>query len=207
MDECRRYYEGRGGKDKGPIDRILRTIASSRELGRTLDIGCGNGAVLAALAPYSSEDVGVDISAEALALARSRLPDATLVAADVQSGRPFAAASFDCVLVLDVIEHLHDPVSAVSEVRRVLLNGGILAITTPNANSPMRLLKGKSWFGVADPGHILLYTAFTLCYALRKQGFDIIADHVESFTQTPLDSLFQLLRVGGTLFVLAKKSS
>ncbi len=208
MDEraARDYYDRGGAKNNSAIATILGAISSSGTLGRTLDIGCGDGSVLEALRARTSEFVGVDRSPAAVELTRARVPGAAVVEADVQEALPFPDASFDSVLMLDVVEHLNNPIAAIREIRRVLRPRGFLAVTTPNANSPIRHLRGSKWFGVADPGHVTLYTSFTLRHLLERAGFIIAIDRIEPFTGTRADGLLRALRIGGTLLVGARKA-
>jgi SAM-dependent methyltransferase len=81
---------------------------------------------------------------------------------------PFAEASFDIIMIWEVVEHLyHDPLFAFLEARRVLVPDGVLQITTPNANNCQslgRLLSGEqptlfpaiNGWGVAHPHELSL---------------------------------------------------
>lgn len=109
-----------------------RLIADGTSLAagtRLLEVGCGVGAVLAVLAEeFPGIDVtGVDIEERQLAFAREHLArrgiDAALVHADGQQ-LPFADGSFDHVWMMWFLEHLPDPLAALTEARRVLVAGG-----------------------------------------------------------------------------------
>jgi len=199
------YYEQGGAKNRSAIETIITALKSVSTIGRALDVGCGNGGVLEALGREGAALFGVDASQAAIELTRVRVPAATLATADVQNKLPFSGAFFDCVLMLDVLEHLECPVAALREIRRVMRPGGVVAITTPNANSPLRWIRGAKWFGVMDPGHVLLYSHFTLVHLLRKCGFEIMLDRIEAFTGTALDPVARRFRIGGTLYVVGKK--
>jgi SAM-dependent methyltransferase len=95
---------------------------------RVLDVGCGTGGVLAHLADRAAT-AGVDRSRQALAHCRRRgLPH--LACADMDR-LPFASASFDLVLMLDVLEHFTDDVAVVARVRPLLRPGGTLFVSVP----------------------------------------------------------------------------
>ena len=106
----------------GPVHRhatedLLRTVAS---LGvRTiLDVGCGSGDNLEALARENNYELaGVDFSEQALAIARRRVPQATLGILDAQ--REVLPRTFDLVMSLQVVEHLLDDVSAIRNMARM----------------------------------------------------------------------------------------
>lgn len=93
-----------------------------------LDLGCGTGAVLQELAPRGWA-VGMDLSPHALAFCQTRQLK-RLVCGDAQH-IPFADASFDAVIALDVLEHVPDDRAAFHEIARVLKPGGILVLNVP----------------------------------------------------------------------------
>lgn len=99
----------------GPVHRHLReqVVRLVRDLGvRTiLDVGCGAGDALMAIARDGAHDLyGVDVSSEALALAKRRVPGARFAALDVQRGG--LRGRFDLVMSIQVIEHLPDDEAA-----------------------------------------------------------------------------------------------
>jgi ubiquinone/menaquinone biosynthesis C-methylase UbiE len=124
------------------IDRLVRNHLSAGS--RLLEIGCGAGNLLLQAAVKGSYPVALDLSMQALAFVRSRLeeacssPDAPRDFACIQSiGEllPLPDASFDCILLSEVIEHLPDPQVSIQEAARVLRRGGRLLVTTPNYRS------------------------------------------------------------------------
>jgi len=90
-----------------------------------LELGCGNGKTLAALA-RSAETVGLDIARNAL---RACSPGPALVQGDA-TRLPFADRSFDAVVAFHVLGHLaeRERTEAVSEALRVLRPGGRLVV-------------------------------------------------------------------------------
>ncbi|MSQ29124.1 MAG: class I SAM-dependent methyltransferase [Dehalococcoidia bacterium] len=92
-----------------------------------LDVGAGTGATSQALREYGRV-MAVDMSPEAVSIARGRGLDVARMDA---GNLAFPDATFDVVVVLDVIEHLEDDAAAVRELRRVLKPGGVLLVTVP----------------------------------------------------------------------------
>jgi ubiquinone/menaquinone biosynthesis C-methylase UbiE len=96
---------------------------------RVLDVGCGTGRLCAALEALGSRTAGVDASAEMLAVARSRLPEGTVLEQANAESLPFGDASFDRV-TMQLSVHLLDRPAAFAETVRVLVPGGRIAICT-----------------------------------------------------------------------------
>lgn len=94
---------------------------------RVLDVGCGTGATLRWLRDRRVRATGVDMSSAWMAACGER-PAARADAARL----PFRDETFDAVLLIHVVAHLHDPLLALREVRRVLRVGGRLGLATPN---------------------------------------------------------------------------
>lgn len=95
-----------------------------------LDIGCGTGETLTFMKKVfpKSRLQGIDYLPEAVRYTRSRGHSARRADA---LHLPFADASFDAVLLLDVIEHIRDDSGAIKEAKRVLKPGGVTILTAP----------------------------------------------------------------------------
>lgn len=93
-----------------------------------LDMGCGTGGTMKALADLG-RFTGLDVNEKAAQFARQRTGNQVLTGS--ATDLPFATDLFDVVLSLDVFEHIEDHDRAVSEVRRVLKPGGLMIATVP----------------------------------------------------------------------------
>jgi SAM-dependent methyltransferase len=94
-----------------------------------LEVGCGVGAVLAVLGQEfpGIRLVGVDIERKQLEFARGHLQRAGVAAGLVEGDAlalPFGEDSFDHVWMMWFLEHIADPLAALREARRVLVQGG-----------------------------------------------------------------------------------
>ena len=94
---------------------------------RLLHVGCGTGTALALGAFTGAELSGLDPAADLLAIARDRLPDADLRAAEITE-LPYDRGCFDQVMAFDAIQYAESPAMAVAELARVTRPGGIVAI-------------------------------------------------------------------------------
>lgn len=105
---------------------------------RVLDFGCGRGDLLAYLLEAGAVASGLEFSADSAELARGRLAGcAGFGGVELAQGLPsgLADGSFDVVLLVEVVEHLLDDQFAptLAEVARLLVPGGSVVVTTPNA--------------------------------------------------------------------------
>jgi SAM-dependent methyltransferase len=98
-----------------------------------LDVGCNIAAVLDYL-PRTIAYVGLEVMPEVVELNIQRFPDREFIACDVQGPWPddLLRRRFHHVLLLAVLEHLSDPVSALAQARTVLAEGGSVIVTTPH---------------------------------------------------------------------------
>jgi ubiquinone/menaquinone biosynthesis C-methylase UbiE len=94
---------------------------------RLLHVGCGTGTALQIAAAGGAEIAGLDASADLLAIARGRLPDADLRVAEA-SELPYDRGCFDQVMAFDAIQYTEPPAVAVSELARVTRPGGAVVI-------------------------------------------------------------------------------
>lgn len=102
------------------------------ENSRVLDVGCNDGAMMKLLKDAKGCDVtGVDVSETALALAREK--NLKVINADAEK-LPFKDHTFDVAILREVLVHIHEPIKALKEIRRVLKKDGFLLGSAPHAN-------------------------------------------------------------------------
>ncbi|WP_300156637.1 methyltransferase [Solidesulfovibrio sp.] len=148
-----------------------------------LDVPCGDGLLTSMLAERFSRVVGVDASSAHLAKARERMPQAEFHHAlleDFQTGE-----RFDTISMLNVLEHLADPVAALRKVAGLLAPDGILIVHVPNAlavNRQIATIMGTltdcyelSPFDIDIAGHRRSYDMATLLEHVREAGLHIAA--------------------------------
>lgn len=116
---------------------------------RVLDAGCGEGYGTNMLCDSAASVTGVDLEDPVVRRAAAVYPRAHFETANLVA-LPFPAGSFDAVVSLQVIEHLHSAAEFLAECARVLVPGGLLVISTPN-----RLTFSPD--GVRNPFHTFEY--------------------------------------------------
>jgi SAM-dependent methyltransferase len=92
---------------------------------------------------------------------------------------PFADNTFDCVFTSEVLEHIQDDVSAISELHRVLKPGGSLGVTVPSwwPEKINWMLSDEYHAPKSVGGHVRIYSATELKAKLRSAGLEVTDSH------------------------------
>jgi SAM-dependent methyltransferase len=176
------YYNGRGADTKlnyaeevqhptravrryewrGVLERV-RDLTSLAAGSTWLDYGCGTGGLVAYLRSQGIDAWGFEQGWCCDLLRASGVP--TIEEADFDG----AAGTYDVVSAIEVIEHVTDPVAVLRTIRRLLKPGGLLFLTTGNAE-PYRDRITK-WRYVTPDVHVSYFEPATLAAALEAAGF------------------------------------
>jgi SAM-dependent methyltransferase len=139
------YSRSFAGLCAHPATAVLDAAAAAAG-SRVLDVGTGTGTVAALAVHRAAEVIAADAEASMAELARANVPGARVLRAALPD-LPFAAAAFDAVVANFVVNHVGDPVAAVTELRRVLRPGGRVAVSVwPQLQPPLQSL----WQEVID---------------------------------------------------------
>ena len=141
----RQYFLGRcggytefveaGGRIADPIRATALRMVAPRPGERIVDLGCGRGELLVAIADAGATSIGLDFSHDALVMARDtaqRLGHDVLLVRCRAEALPLKPGSIDAVLATDIVEHLPDPDlrRSVREAHDALRNGGRFVVHT-----------------------------------------------------------------------------
>jgi SAM-dependent methyltransferase len=100
----------------------------------------------------------------------------------------FADQSFDAVVALHLVEHLIDPQSAIQQVNRMLVDGGLFLFATPNPDYRLRSLKHAEITPDAiakDPTHINVHPPATWKRWAEEGGFRVIQHFGDGLWDVP----------------------
>lgn len=149
------------------IARLLRRGA--KDVMRLLDIGSGQGDLLARLRPCftSAKMLGAELSESGVKISRRKVPDAAFIAADLfaptvalQEYRGWATDA----LCSEVLEHVDDPAAFLRAAKAYLADGARLIVTVPGG--PMSAFDRHI-------GHRQHFTKRSLARVLRDAGFTV----------------------------------
>ena len=163
--------------DRTVLARI-REAAHFTPDARILDVACGPGIVLEALAPGAVEVVGCDITPEMLEKARRRAEAAGLfnvrfVPAWAEA-LPFPDAAFDAVVSRSALHHFPDPAAAVREMARVVRSGGrVVTVDVMAAESEEEAALHNALEILRDPSHVRMLPRTELHRVLMQAGLEI----------------------------------
>jgi SAM-dependent methyltransferase len=138
--------------------------------GRLLEIGCGHGELLVRAKQVGYDVTGVEVSAAAVEIARSKLGTSeAIVCGDIDSaGLP--AGVFDVCVLADVVEHVRDPIDFLRTVRRLLKSDGVLLIAMPSLDSWSARMLRQNWMEF-KPEHLSYFDVNTIQNALHQSGY------------------------------------
>jgi len=160
------------------LDHVWHVVRCARRTRRPraprlLDVGCGSGAFLHLCRRYGFAVRGLDASARA-ARGAAEMYGIEVVVGAVDAAPPdLPAGSCDVITMFHVLEHLHDPVAALTTVSRWLAPDGDLILQVPNTDSLQARGFGGRWYGLDPPRHLVNFNRTSLDAALRRAGFRV----------------------------------
>jgi 2-polyprenyl-3-methyl-5-hydroxy-6-metoxy-1,4-benzoquinol methylase len=158
--------------------KSLEDISEGRSL-KILDLGCGNGYVASQIAKLGHSVTGLDVSTEGIDIARSSFPGVSYERGSIYDDdlSSKVGGPVDCVVSLEVVEHLFFPQRLFKQSHRILQDGGALIISTPYhgylKNLALSLTNGwDAHFSVHwDGGHIKFFSKKSLAAMATSAGF------------------------------------
>jgi len=189
-------YEATRGPRALQADRLLRAVQRHRPGGTMLDIGAGSGIMVDAANRAGYHAQGVEPSGWMVRQAVGH-------GLDVREGvLPMAAlpGPYDVVTLVDVIEHVSDPVDLLVQARAVMAPDGIGMVVTPDVGSAVARAMGPRWWHYRL-AHINYFDRTTIAAALAKAGLAPVATFSPSWYFT---AAYLVERLGTYLPPLAK---
>ena len=185
-----RHYEAKAyGYFAGARHDFVAELSCNRQA-RILEVGCGSGdtARLALAAGKAGHYAGIDISERAAERARAVLHEvhvgdieqmARSGSNGIDLGLPWQPASFDAVILSEVLEHLIEPWVVVERLAALMRPGAVMLASSPNVahyHVVANLLRGR--FELADQGtfdrtHMRWFTPASYAQMFTNAGLTV----------------------------------
>jgi SAM-dependent methyltransferase len=172
--------------------RRLPLIRAHARGPRLLDVGCATGFFLEAALEAGFDPAGIELSSVAIEFAQPTVRE-RITCGDVNTMLTTDTRQFDVVTAFDIIEHTLDPVSFLDDIGRVLVPGGLLALSTPDTGHWLRPLMRSRWPMLQPDQHTFLFSRAAMRSLLVARGYEpvVIATAHKVLT---IDYLFGQLR-------------
>lgn len=184
--DCKRFFPVSAAEKKYIVTHHRRYVETLETVARYVPVG-GSVLEIGSLFGYitfSLREMGYDVATTDIACEVEK-HSATFRNAGIENrvcdlnreGLPFENCSFDCVLLTEVIEHIEPSsvTSTISEVRRVLKDGGILIFSTPNVRNLGNILRALIGLQpLTDSHHLREYRLDEVHGFFRDSGIAII---------------------------------
>lgn len=165
-------YEQDKQMTKEIFNSYLNEIEAVRNIKDTiLDVGAATGVFLECARSRGWQTEGVELSDYAVEKAREKgLNVARGTIVDLADKENY----FGVITYLDVLEHLPDARSELKMARKLLKDGGILVINTPDAGSFFSRICGRHWHLFTPPEHLIFFNSANLKKMLEEENFKVL---------------------------------
>jgi len=158
--------------------KLNKIISLTGELKpNVLDIGCGWGNFLEVLKKNNISYLGVDSSKEAIKICTKKGLNCQIASIShlIENGQKYSA-----ITCFQVLEHLKNPLDFLTSIKNLLKTNGVLILTTPNNDSPLRKILKQKWPVYNTDSHFVFYNKNTLKKIMFKTGFKKIKVRLDS---------------------------
>jgi 2-polyprenyl-3-methyl-5-hydroxy-6-metoxy-1,4-benzoquinol methylase len=153
-----------------------------RQRGVALEVGCGDGWMLASLRRRGWRVIGIERSIDAArSAAKVNQVPALVGGLDALRSLP----QFDVVILFQVLEHLLDPLVTLRRAADLLAPDGTIIVAVPNLASWQARVFGRSWFHLDVPRHVNHFSPEALRLAFQHTGLRIVRMRFSSIEHDP----------------------
>lgn len=181
-DNLRDAYTGYHAHADFPSPNLSDSIKAFEKLGlgfyikkitnkNVLDFGCGSGSFLKQVKVLGGNAFGTEFDGGPLVKLKEIFGEKY-----IKNDKELFNLEdnfFDIIVMNHVIEHLDNPLEVISNLHRILNNGGIIVVATPNNTSLGHLLFGKRWRGLEPPRHRFIFSKKSLIKIFSLNNFSV----------------------------------
>lgn len=144
-----------------------------------LDVGCGWGNFLQVVKNNHLPYLGIDLSPSAVKICREKKLNCQIT--DLIKLSKIKGKRYSVITFFQVIEHMKNPLEYLAAAKKLLKKNGVILITTPNNQSPLRYLFGHNWSAYNTPSHYFFYSKKSLVQLLNLIGFSSFKIKIDPF--------------------------
>jgi SAM-dependent methyltransferase len=195
VEELQQYYATYDSGDlwrdmeEGFNRSVRSTILERKQSGQVLDVGCGSGNFLRCMKEKGFSVLGIEPSVSGSEYARDALQVEIFHGMIHDFLKLNPGRKFDVITLLNVLEHLTNPVETMEQLGHVLAPNGIVAIVVPDARFHDIVGRARKIVGIADPywlenapflsgfrvpDHLSSFQPRTISAVLRRAGYKVI---------------------------------
>jgi 2-polyprenyl-3-methyl-5-hydroxy-6-metoxy-1,4-benzoquinol methylase len=185
------YFKATTGKRTVAFKQLIAQIKNKYHLPtyHALDIGCGDGLMLELCKLAGIECDGFEVSDSLVRELQSKHGENKIYTGSLDW---IPEKNFDVVFLINVIEHLSNPVLTLAQIYRLLKPSGIVFIHAPNYGGLPAKLFGARWHQIEPLGHLYYYNRRTLVATIRQAGYNL-AGYFYLKSYSPIKSTIQYL--------------
>lgn len=139
-------------------------------IGHMLEVGCSSGGYMEYASEQGWQVEGIEFSPMAADVAREK---GFFVEVGSIEGIEKEHAQYDVIVAWMVLEHLHDPILALSKFRNWVAENGYLVISVPDVNAITRKIFAECSYDLHLPNHLFHFNAKTIKSTLRGAGWEV----------------------------------
>jgi ubiquinone/menaquinone biosynthesis C-methylase UbiE len=134
---------------------------------RILDLGCSTGTFLDLFPDW--DVYGVEFRESTGRIAKQKHPNVFI--GDMKRVN-FEKNYFDCITILDALDHSNDPYEVVKQCHRLLKSQGLIVIKVHNINCLLAKISGNKFYAMLPPAHLTYFNLKTLRMLLEQNNFE-----------------------------------
>lgn len=164
------------------FNEVLKKILPYCNYGNLLDIGCSSGLLLEEAKSFGFDTYGIEISEYASNIAKKRIGSNRIHSGTLETSN-FNKNFFNVITMIDVIEHVRNPIETLKYAKNILdsTGGGYILITTPNTYSFTNKIMGSKWIHY-NSEHLFYFNKLSIKKLCDICGYELI--YCSSFAKT-----------------------
>lgn len=174
---------------------IDKYATGPNKINSILDIGCGNGNFVYTALEKGFDAYGVDLSDDRICCGKENLN----LKDKIYCGRAediFADRQFDIITLWDAIEHLQDPKSVLTNIKKLCHKNTRIFIYTMSLDSLTYKIFLKKWNYINPVQHLYYFSDKTMAELLNASGYALLGKEADITKHNNIFSLFKKILIG-----------